>query len=310
MVGARGCPTVSVIISTYNRAHLLGRAIQSVLDQTYQDLEIIVVDDASTDNTEEIVSGFKDERIQYVRHEENKGGAAARNTGIKIANGDYVGLLDDDDEWLGDKLQKQVDAMEELPDNDWGGTYCGHFHMGHKVTRVEAIKQGNLKKELLKGEVNVGASSTLLFRRHAICEVGLFDEDLARYQDWELLIRFFRRYKLSSVREPLVKVYGHNMPSAEKLAEVKNEFLHKVEEDIYQCGKDEAMEIFARHWLEIHMFFTMEGKPKESLHYLKKSLRYKILPLSSYWALRGLYFQLFKGLPASFVRKLRFGRPD
>ena len=85
-------PTVSVIIPTYNRAHLVGRAIRSVLNQTFQDFEIIVVDDGSTDNTEEVVKGFNDPRIRYIRHEENRGGSAARNTGIRASGYNLLGL--------------------------------------------------------------------------------------------------------------------------------------------------------------------------------------------------------------------------
>jgi len=108
-------PTVSVIISTYNRAHLIGRAIQSVLNQTYQDFEVIVVDDGSTDNTEEIVKSFNDPRIRYIRHEKNKGAAAARNTGIKAARGKYIAFQDSDDEWLPEKLEKQMKVFENAP---------------------------------------------------------------------------------------------------------------------------------------------------------------------------------------------------
>lgn len=85
-------PTVSVVIPTYNRAHLLGRAIQSVLNQTYHDFEIIVVDDGSTDNTEKVVKSFNDPRIHYIRHDQNRGGSAARNTGIKMARGGIYSL--------------------------------------------------------------------------------------------------------------------------------------------------------------------------------------------------------------------------
>jgi len=99
--------TVSVIIPTYNRAHLVGRAIRSVLNQTYQDFEIIVVDDCSTDNTEEIVKGFNDHRIRYMRHDRNRGGSAARNTGIKASQGKYIAFLDSDDEWLLKKAESR-----------------------------------------------------------------------------------------------------------------------------------------------------------------------------------------------------------
>ncbi len=117
-------PTVSVIIPTYNRAHLLGRAIESVLDQTYQDFEIIVVDDASADETEEVVKSFGDDRINHIRHQKNKGGSAARNTGIKAARGEFIAFLDSDDEWVPKKLEKEIDRLQTLS-NEVGVVYSG-----------------------------------------------------------------------------------------------------------------------------------------------------------------------------------------
>ncbi len=101
-------PMVSVIIPTYNRAHVLGRAIRSVLDQTYQDFELIVVDDGSSDHTGEVVATFADPRIHYLRHEKNRGAAAARNTAIKTAQGEYIASLDSHDEWLPEKLLGEI----------------------------------------------------------------------------------------------------------------------------------------------------------------------------------------------------------
>ena len=107
-------PTVSVIIPTYNRAHLIDRSIQSVLNQTYQDFELIVVDDRSTDNTEDIIRQFreKDKRIKYIKHDKNKGGSAARNTRIKNSVGKYIVFQDSDDEWFPEKLEKQMKIFE------------------------------------------------------------------------------------------------------------------------------------------------------------------------------------------------------
>lgn len=126
-------PTVSVILPTYNRAHLVGRAIQSVLDQMYQDFEIIVVDDGSGDNTEEIINGFTDTRIRYVKHQKNKGGSAARNTGIKLAKGKYIAFQDSDDEWLPDKLEKQMKAFKKASD-EVGVVYTGFHRIKDGIT--------------------------------------------------------------------------------------------------------------------------------------------------------------------------------
>src|SRR4030043_1337098 len=107
----KAAPTVSVIIPTYNRAHLVGRSIRSVLNQTYQDLEVIVVDDGSKDNTAEIVRGITDPRIVFLKHEKNRGVSAARNTGLKAARGKYIAFQDSDDEWLPQKLEKQLELF-------------------------------------------------------------------------------------------------------------------------------------------------------------------------------------------------------
>jgi len=98
-------PRISVIIPSYNRANTIGRAIQSALSQSYQDFEIIVIDDGSTDHTEEVIRSFQDSRIRYIRHNRNRGGSAARNTGIHAARGEYIAFLDSDDEWLPQKLE-------------------------------------------------------------------------------------------------------------------------------------------------------------------------------------------------------------
>ena len=134
-------PTGSVIIPTYNRARMVDRAIQSVLSQTYQDFEIIVVDDASTDNTQEVVKEcmFRDKRVRYIKHEKNKGGSAARNTGIKNEHGEYVGFLDSDDEWLPTKLEKQIELFRKRC-NSVGAVYCLQYMMDDSIGRIKLDK--------------------------------------------------------------------------------------------------------------------------------------------------------------------------
>ena len=126
-------PTVSIIIPTYNRAHLIDRSIQSVLNQTYQDFELIVVDDGSTDNTEDIIRQFqeKDKRIKYIKHDKNKGGSAARNTGIKNSRGEYIAFQDSDDEWFPEKLEKQIEIIE-CTDPKVGIVYSDMFKIYNK----------------------------------------------------------------------------------------------------------------------------------------------------------------------------------
>lgn len=105
-------PAVSVVIPTYDRAAVLPRAIDSVLGQTVEDLELLVVDDGSTDRAPDVVAGYADDRVRCLRHEQNRGASAARNSGIEAASGDYVAFLDSDDEWLAGKLETQLAVLE------------------------------------------------------------------------------------------------------------------------------------------------------------------------------------------------------
>ena len=107
-------PLVSVVLPTFNRERLLPRAINSVLNQTYKNLELIIVNDGSTDDTEKVVKGYSDKRIRYYKQELNKGGSAARNVGIKLARGELISFQDSDDEWLPEKLERQVRKFSEV----------------------------------------------------------------------------------------------------------------------------------------------------------------------------------------------------
>ena len=202
-------PTVSVIIPTYNRAHLIGRAIKSILNQTYQDFELIVVDDCSFDNTEEVVKSFKDERIRYIKHDENRGADAARNTGIKVARGEYIAFQDSDDEWLPEKLEKQMKAFETAPP-EVGVVYTGFLRIENdKKIYIPSSwvkhKEGNIHNELLKG--NFITTQSIVVRKKCFEKTGMFDERLPRLQDWELVIRLSKYYDFKCVDEPLMISY-------------------------------------------------------------------------------------------------------
>ncbi|MCK4529078.1 glycosyltransferase, partial [candidate division WOR-3 bacterium] len=192
-------PKVSVIIPTYNRVHLIGRAIQSVLEQSYQDFEIIVVDDASTDNTGEVVRSLKDERIRYIRHEKNKGAAAARNTGIKVARGEYIAFQDSDDEWLPEKLEKQMKAFDNAPP-EVGVVYTdmqrinedGGIEYWHSPRILP--EDGIIYKDALDYRVmNIGIQSAVI-KKECFDKVGMFDERFPRFIDLELFIRLSKYY--------------------------------------------------------------------------------------------------------------------
>jgi len=191
-------PLVSVIIPTHNRAQLLPRAIRSVLGQTYENLELIIVDDGSTDNTPEIVKRFRAPRILYLCHKVSRGAPVARNTGIQRAKGEYIAFLDDDDEWLPHKLQTQLQVLWEL--HQVGVVYCKYKKL-YPSGEARVVGEGFSQRHLLHH--NFIGTPTLLMHRECL-EADLFDEDLPRGQDWELCLRLSQRYKFIFVDEVLV----------------------------------------------------------------------------------------------------------
>ena len=203
-------PKVSVIIPTYNRQGLLGRAMGSVLDQSFEDFELIVVDDASTDRTRETVEGFADGRVRYLRHDTNEGAATARNTGIRASRGQYIAFHDSDDEWLAGKLEKQMRLFEEAGDTV-GAVYCAFLRIenGKEIyipgPHIED-REGDLSHALLFG--NFVSTQTLVIRRDCLERAGLFFDHLPRFQDWELAIRLSADCKFRLIDEALVRSYG------------------------------------------------------------------------------------------------------
>jgi glycosyltransferase involved in cell wall biosynthesis len=204
-------PAVSVIIPTYNRAEFLRLAITSVLNQTFQDFEIIVVDDTSEDHTHEVVSDFSDKRIKYIRHEVNKRVAAARNTGVLNSSGDYIAFLDDDDEWLPRKLQMQVALLEDGP-STLGGVYTGFTQIdrstGQILQQIVHNRRGDIYNDLLKSNF-IGPASTILLRRECFDRVGLFDESIEFGEEYDLLIRVSKEFHFECVPECLVTYWFH-----------------------------------------------------------------------------------------------------
>lgn len=191
-------PLVSVVIPTYNRASLLRRALQSVFTQTFTSLEIICVDDASSDNTEEVVKACADPRLRYIRHATNRGGSAARNTGIRAATGDYIAFLDDDDEWLPEKIERQLKVLET-----YDAVLCSA-----KVTSAQPSEIAGVRAVVLDdfrtSPYAVGGTGVLMAKAKVLRET-LFDESLPRCQDWDLFIRIAHKYRIGFLDERLLK---------------------------------------------------------------------------------------------------------
>jgi GT2 family glycosyltransferase len=205
---ASNTPTVSVVIPAYNRAAVVGRAIRSVFAQTFEDWELVVVDDGSTDDTHRVIASLSDARTRCVRHDHNRGQSAAQNTGINVSRGSYVAFLDSDDEWLPQKLAKVVDCFGALPE-DVGLVYSGK-KLVEETGRVVRIRkptlQGDVYGNLLEWDF-IGSCSRVVVRRSVLGLVGGFDERFVNCQDWDLWIRVSKVSRIAAVPDCLVIRY-------------------------------------------------------------------------------------------------------
>ncbi len=182
-------PTVSVLIPTYNRAYSLERAIRSVFNQTYQNFEIIIVDDGSTDNTEELVRSYNDERIKYLKNKINKGASAARNIGISNASGDLLSFLDSDDEWLPSKLDSEIKIFNK--NSNCIAVSTGYIFIDERTQN--AIKKTVFEERIVTQDVALRGdcltTNDFTAKKEAIISIGGFDENLPARQDWDIWIR-------------------------------------------------------------------------------------------------------------------------
>jgi glycosyltransferase involved in cell wall biosynthesis len=200
-------PRVSVVIPLYNRAHTIERALGSVARQSFGDFEIVVVDDASRDGGAEKIAGF-DPRLRILRHPANRGAAAARNTGIKAAQGDYVAFLDSDDEWLPEKLGTQMGVLDR---GRHDAAVTAFILIDERSGRREVVRapfRGDPRRSLLLG-CAVSPGSTLIGRRDYFLDGRLFDEQLRRLEDWDWLLAYVRERDLALIDEPLAIIHGN-----------------------------------------------------------------------------------------------------
>lgn len=201
---------VSVIVPAYNRAAVLPRAVESVRNQTYENWELLICDDASTDNTADVVAELQqqDDRIKLLRHQKNLGAAEARNTPMKAAQGSYIALLDSDDEWLPEKLEKQIAALETAPEGV-GICLTGAKIIKNQLRSAYDIPQKDWEEntfvKFLDGTISY-TTSTIVFRRSCLKTTGLMTSALRRGQDEDLLLRILLHYRLITIQDVLVKM--------------------------------------------------------------------------------------------------------
>ena len=214
-------PPVSVVIPAYNRAATISAAIESVLRQTWEDFELVVVDDGSTDGTLAAACAIVDPRLRVIAAPRNLGAAGARNLGVAEARGTWIAFQDSDDEWLPEKLARQMARLatpapgDTASGTDWAACYCGLLTVGaldaRPGERTElryvpdpslAQVEGDILESLLAG--NFISTQTLIIRRDLFLDLGRFDEETTPIEDWDFALRLASRGPIAFVDEPLV----------------------------------------------------------------------------------------------------------
>lgn len=201
---------ISVVLPTYNRCKTINRAVSSVLNQTYSEIELIIVDDASTDATENVISNIHDSRIRYIKLDKNVGPSRARNIGVDEAKSNYIAFMDSDDEWYSTKLERQMNYY--LKNQQYGLVYCPYFYEnGRKIIQIPSKL---IPKENLEGNIyyslldsNKIGTPTILIKKDIFLEFGGFDENLNCLEDWDFALKVAGKYKIGFVDDILMKAY-------------------------------------------------------------------------------------------------------
>jgi glycosyltransferase involved in cell wall biosynthesis len=273
MVNTRkSAPLVSIVLPTYNRANLLGRALRSIINQTYSNFEVIVVDDCSNDATEHVVKSFRDERMRYIRNERNMGAVLSRNTGITAGRGKYIAFQDSDDEWLSTKLEKQMNAFN-FGTPDLGVVYTSFWLIdkGKKVFVPRSdLKhtEGKIHSDLLWE--NFVTTPTAVVRKECFEKVGMF-ENLPRLQDWALWLRISKDYRFEHIKEPLLNAYRQPDSISRNINAfivARKYILHKYFEEISKKSK-----LLGKHYFEIGVFLCLSGDIEAGRKYFQKAIR-------------------------------------
>lgn len=270
-------PLVSVIIPTFGRANYIERAITSVLNQTHTNFEIIIVDDngLGTNNqilTKQVVEKFLvNNKIRYFSYAKNMNGSYARNYGANYANGDYICFLDDDDEFVKTKIEKQLVAMAN---GNYGACYCGHIRknlISGKNTIYNPGAFGDVKKNMAFNDVDFCLGSTLMIKKDIFDSFGGFDVNLKRFQDYNLGIKIAFSTLVGVVSTPETIIYTHDGSNKPKqffeIEKARNDYYSSVINYINNLDKKSV-----RRFVFLHNYFLLKEATKAKK--IKKIFKY------------------------------------
>lgn len=271
-------PKVSVVIPAYNSLVYLPATVESVLNQSFQDFEVLVVNDGSTDGTREWVRQVRDPRVRLI-DQANQGLSGARNSGIREAHGEYIALLDADDLWDPSKLQKQVHALEEHPTAGLAYTWTMLADaQGRPTGEVVASAEGDPWQQLVEFKTVICGGSVPLIRRTCFDQVGVFDTSLKIFEDLDVYLRIAKRYPMIGIPEPLTfyRQHSHSM-SASRITIMLETFRQLVEREFLTVATD-LLHLRSRGYGRVYLYVawrSMESKDwKAAIQFSRQALAF------------------------------------
>ena len=302
----KGC-SFSVIIPTFRRPDKLKRAIRSVLNQTYKNYEVIVVDDdRENDLLESVIAECDDKRITLLKNSRTKGAHGARNTGILSAKNDFLTFLDDDDEWKSNHLAEINNYYSK--NNSFSVTLSAHLikEKSHTKKIVHRDKSITLKTFLQKG-ISVNAGTSFCCRRSLFKQVGLFDENMKREEDIDLLIRILKITPIALLSTPTAIIYGHNEPDIDVQIDTRNYLFKKLEKsEIDHCL---IRPFKCRNFYELASFSFHNRQMTNGILYTYKAFLHGLINPLSYIKLSIVALDTYSGFNIEVSLKKVFFKP-
>ncbi len=273
-------PLVSIITCTYNRAHLIGDTIRSILNQRFRDFEYIIVDDSSTDDTDSMVNSFPDDRIRYFRMPQRSGYLGKlKNFGIAKSSGQYIAFVDSDDIWLPDKLFEQVSFLEKSDAADFSFTDVELFDSAHTIRAGLLGKDGHhigsVLPELLRNKLPICAT-TLVFRAKCLRKTGPLLEN-SKSSDFDFILNLSTHFSAYAIFKPLVRVRRHdqnitNFLPSEKAQGILDSYLKLIDRGIVKQGQLDRM--LCRLCYSFAVEFLRQGNHRFAVYFLKRSISF------------------------------------
>ena len=265
-------PTVSVIVPAYNRAHLIGRAFESLRGQTYRDFEVVLGDDASTDDTVAVAQRACPD-LKVARLSVNRGASSARNAAIRESRGRFLAFLDSDDEWLPEKLAVQMAYLERHPEVAvCACAYRKQWRDG-RTSLVPAPHPADLTKAL-HSALDFHGASTPVVRREVLDDVGYQDEDLRILEDWDWMLRISQKHRIEVLDESLAVIHENNPSPPDRMRDSTVIFLAKHSADFRRYGAAHRRRVISQQWENSAFNMFQHGRPGEGLRLLLRSLRH------------------------------------